>query len=249
MALSSTSIAAKAALLLVDETNIRWTIPEVAKWINAGCKELVLLKPTALAANVAMLLTAGTKQSLIGATFKSTVDGSAVSVSPIQLLDATRNLGATGIETAAGNAVTLVDRQVMDVVSRGWHSATTAWEIKHVMFDPRDPKSFYVYPKATASPAMYLEIVVSKAPTNTLLDSATSLGTSDIDAGIDEIYEGVLVDYVLYRAYAKDAEFTANASRSQWHYEAFRAALGAKLANETGLAPGAMFQEQRPVAR
>lgn len=245
--LSSSSIAAKAALLLQDTTNVRWSVAEVAKWINAACREMVLLKPTVLSANVAMRLTAGTKQDLLGASFKSTVDGAAVTLSPIQLLDVVRNMGSTGTEADAGTVVTGLDRKILDATLPGWHALPPGDEVKHFMADPRDPKTFYVYPMATADPAMYVEVVVSKSPVNTLSDEATVLGTDDIDAGIDDIYESVLVDYVLYRAYSKDSEHTANANRSQWHYQAFQAALGVQIRNEVALAPHQRFRE-RPAA-
>lgn len=243
--LSSLSIERKAALLLQDDTNVRWSVPEMAKWITAACRELVVWKPNALTANVAMLLTAGTKQSLLGATFKKTADGTAATVQPIQLLEVLRNLGATGTEAAAGRAITGLDRKILDVTLPNWHSQAAEAEIKHFMFDPKDTKTFYVYPKATAAPAMYVEVLVSKSPVNGLLESATVLGSNDIDAGIDDIYENVLVDYVLYRAYSKDSEHTANAPRSQGHYQAFLSALGVKLRNEAALAPRQQFQ-QRP---
>jgi hypothetical protein len=249
--LSSSSIAVKASLLLQDTTNVRWSVQEMAKWINAGCRELVLLKPTALAANVAMLLSAGTKQDLLGASFKSTTDGAAVTLSPIQLLDVVRNLGSTGTEANAGTVVIGLDRKILDATLPGWHAMPTQPnnpEVLHFMADPRDPKVFYVYPKATASPAMYVEIVVSRSPVNTLSDEATALGDNDIDAGIDDIYESVLVDYVLYRAYSKDSEHTANAGLSQWHYKAFQAGLGVQLQNEVALAPRQQFSNGRPPA-
>ncbi len=246
--LSSSKIAEKAGLLLQDATNVRWAIPEMAKWINAGCRELVMLKPTALTANVAMLLTAGTKQSLLGATFKKTADGSATTIAPLQLLEVTRNLGTTGTEAQAGRAITGVKREILDVTLPGWHSAASTSEVLHFMFDPKDPKTFYVYPKATADPVMYVEVVMSKAPTNTLLDTATSLGSDDIDSEIDDIYESVLVDYVLYRAYSKDSQHTANANRAAWHYQAFQAALGVKFKNEVVMKPHQMFDGQASAA-
>lgn len=240
--LSSLAIERKAALLLVDDTNVRWSVPEMAKWINAACRELVIFKPTALAANVAMLLQAGTKQSLVGASFKNTATGQAVTLSPIQLLEVVRNLGATGTETSAGRAVTGIARGQLDVTLPGWHGMPASAEVLHFMHDAKDPKTFYNYPKATANPAMYVEVLVSRNPVNTLSDDATVLGTGDIDAGIDDIYENVLVDYVLYRAYSKDSEHTANGSRSQWHYQAFQQALGVKVRNEVVLAPRQRFE-------
>lgn len=54
---------------------------------------------------------------------------------------------------------------------------------------------------------------------------------------LDDIYANAILDYVLYRAYSKDAEYAANASRAALHYQAFTAALGAKTQVDAGNDP------------
>lgn len=237
MALSSKSIGDGAGQLLNDmeaaSPHLSWTIPELATWINAGCREIVLLKPTALTASVAVGMQGGTKQSLAGATFRNTGDGSAVSLTPLQLLDGVRNLGATGTE--AGQVVRVVERKTLDVMLPGWHMAAGAAAVRFLMFDPKNPLGFFVYPRPITP--LYLEVVVSRAPVNALLDTASVLGTGDIDAGLLDIYESALVDYVLYRAWLKDVDSPSGLSRAQGHYRAFATALGVKLQNEVGFAP------------
>lgn len=237
--LSSSKIGEKAALILNDAGYITWTVSEMAKWINAACRELVLLKPTALVATVAVLLLAGTRQSLIGASFVNPVDGSAAVLTPLQLLEVVRNMGSDG--TQAGSAVVGVERKVLDVMLPGWHQVAAGSEIRNFMFDPKDPKTFYNYPQATASPAMYAEVVVSRAPINTLSDAAVALGNNDIDADLDDVFESALVDNVLSRAFAKDSNNQAYLARSQGHYNAFANAIGVKLQNETRQKPQRQF--------
>lgn len=238
MSLSSSSIAAKTSLLLVDETGIRWSVSEMCKWINAATNELVLLKPTALTANVAVELLPGTKQNLVGATFVNTQTGVTTTIKPIQLLDVVRNLGASGLESASGSAITGIARDILDTTLPDWHS-TVGGEVRHYVFDPKDPKRFYVYPGTAGN--WHVEVIVSRGPVNSLSDGATAYGTNDIDPEIDDVYEGALVDYCMYRAYLKDSEHTSNAQRAQWHYEAFRAALGGKVRNEFTLRPQEKF--------
>ena len=238
MGLSSASIAAKTSLLLVDETGIRWSVPEMCKWINAATNELVMLKPTALTANVAVELRPGTKQNLVGATFKDTQSGVSTTIKPIQLLDVSRNLGASGLEDDAGRAVTGIARDILDTTLPGWHTVI-AGEVQHYAFDPKDPKRFYVYPGTAGN--WHVEVIVSRSPVNALGDDDATYGTNDIDPEIDDIYEGALVDYCMYRAYLKDSEHTSNAQRAQWHYEAFRSALGGKVRSEFTLRPQEKF--------
>ncbi len=230
--LSSSKIGDKCALVLNDAGFVSWKVPEMAKWINLATRDLVLLKPTALTANVAMLLTPNaTKQSLAGASFVNTADGSAATVTALQLLDVTRNLGATGTEAAAGSAVTRVERQVLDTMLPGWHALAAGTEVSRFVFDQADPLTFYVFRKAPAT-ALYLETVVSREPVNTLDDAATELGSDDIDAGLSDIYESPLVDATLARSFAKEAENPGSMARSAAHYRAFASALGVKLQNE-----------------
>jgi hypothetical protein len=46
--------------------------------------------------------------------------------------------------------------------------------------------------------------------------------------GIDDIYANALLDFILYRAYNKDAEFAGNATRAQVHMMGFASSLGVK---------------------
>ena len=38
---------------------------------------------------------------------------------------------------------------------------------------------------------------------------------------VDDVYANALIDYVLYRAYMKDAEFAGNQQRASGHYNLF----------------------------
>lgn len=244
MALSSSSIAAKVSRILQDVGFDRWTVANLATWINLATKDLVLLKPTALTASVAMLLAvSSTKQSLVGATFKNTVSGDAATVTSLQLLDMVRNMGATGIESAAGSAITRVERQALDMMLPGWHGLTPEAEIRSFVFDPKDPLNFYVYRKAPAT-AHYVELVVSREPVNTLEDDASAFADNDIDAGLSEIYESALVDATLARAFSEDSENPDAAARAASHYRAFASALGVKLQNEVGISPSRRVKAQ-----
>lgn len=227
--LSSSKIGEKAALILSDAGYVTWTVATLAKWINLACRDLVVMKPTALTQRVSMLLSAGTRQTLAGATFKNPSDGQAATLTALQLLDVSRNMGADGI--TAGRAITVIERRALDVMLPGWHGSTAGSEIRHVMPDPDDPKTFYNYPPVAASPALYAEMLASRLPVNTLSDAASSLGTDDIDAGLDESYESALVDGTLYRAFSGDSE-TADPQRSAMHRQAMAAALGVKLQTE-----------------
>ena len=46
-----------------------------------------------------------------------------------------------------------------------------------------------------------------------------------------------ILDWVLYRAYSKDAEYGANEARAAASYQAFNSALGAKTQVDAAVAP------------
>lgn len=213
--ITAQSILDKAGIILQDTTGVRWPVgTEQLGWLNDGQREVVLIRPQASVTNAAVQLTSGATKQTLPAT-------------GIMLIDVTRNMGAAGI--TAGRAIRLVSREVLDAQSPTWHSDTNSdGVIKHFVYDPRDPKTFYVYPKAPAT-TWYVELVYSSSPS----DVSTLGGT----ISIDDIYANALLDYVLYRAYSKDAEYAQNAQLAAAHYAAFQNALGVKTSQEVAQNP------------
>ena len=180
----------RAELLLHDSTNIRWIEDELLKWLNEGQREIVLLKPDAYSLTEAIKLVAGTKQAL--------------PASGTMLLDVIRNMGVDGL--TSGRVVRLVQRRVLDDQISDWHSATGAATIQHWVYEPEvNPRVFYVYPQSLGT--SYLEICYAKAP--------AEVAAKENVITLDDIYSPALLNYILYRAYSKDADYSANAQRAQ----------------------------------
>lgn len=195
------SIVDKAEILLQDTTNVRWSASELMDWLNDGQREVVLHKPEASARNESVILTANsTKQTIPSAG--------------LSFIRLTRNMGANG--TTPARAIRIVSREVLDAQTPDWHTETSAGHIKHYTFDPLDPKTFYVYPKAPAT-AYYVEMVYSAAPANASLGGAIN---------IDDIYSNALLDYVMFRAYSKDAEYAQNGQLAVAYYTSFANSVG-----------------------
>jgi len=201
-------IVDRAETILQDTTNVRWPSAELVDWLNAGQVEVVLLKPNSHVTHAAVVLVISeTKQSIPSAG--------------IQLIDVVRNMGTGG--STPGDAIRLIDRKLLDEQVPDWHSATGSAVVKHFMFDPRNPRNFFVYPPQPGSSPGYVDIVYSATP------AAASAG-GNITLG-DE-YANVLLDYILYRAYQKDADYAENSQRAALYYQAFIGALGKKESNE-----------------
>lgn len=210
------SIVNKAQLILQDATGVRWPSSELLDWLNEGQREVVLFKPNSFVKNVSIKLAAGTKQALPD-------DG-------IQLIDIVRNMGTTG--TTPGRSIRITMREILDAQVPNWHDSSMAdSSVKHYMYSHLDPKTFYVYPAQPAINQGYIELVYGASPTN-----ATANGT----ISIDDIYQSILLDYILYRAYSKDAEYAADVNRAAAHQAAYLASLTGKAKVETGLNPNLM---------
>ncbi len=221
--ITGSSIIDRAAILIQDTTGVRWPRPELLDWLNDGQREIVLLKPEASVINQSLALAIGkTKQSL--------------PATGNMLIDVVRNMGADG--NTPGAAIRLVSREVLDAQSPDWHSDANAFgKVLHYVFDPRDPRTFYVFPKAPAT-AWQVEIVYSAAPANT--------DDSGAVIGLDDVYANALLDYVLYRAYSKDATYAANGNLAVAHYTAFSNSLGVKTQNELQRNPNRTIGPSNP---
>lgn len=129
------------------------------------------------------------------------------------------------LRTVGGNAVRKVDRELMDAHRPGWHSET-AGAAKHFMYDPRTPRLFWLYPPSAGGAT--LEIKYQAMPTDAVLAGAIA---------IDDAFSNALLDYVLFRAYCKDADDTANASRAAAARASFENTLGLKAAADAAAKP------------
>jgi hypothetical protein len=128
---------------------------------------------------------------------------------------------------SGGRVVRNVDRDIMDTQNINWHSETKVAVIKNFIYDNRNPKVFYVYPPATT--AAQLEIIYTKNPT----DCAATSSALDVT----DIYAEPLLNYVMYRAYSKDAEFSTNAQLSGSYLSIFNSLLGIKTQKDASYSP------------
>jgi hypothetical protein len=204
----ASAVIGRAQTILQDTTAVRWSQTELLGWLNAGQREVVMVRPDACTKIANVTCVAGTKQAIPSA------DG-------IMLIDVIRNMGASG--TTPGKSIRKVPREILDAQTPGWHSMTATAEVLHYTFEPRAPKNFYVYPPSTGS--VSVEILYSASPTDVAVVSNV--------LGVDDIYEEALVDYILYRAYSKDSEYAGNAERAKAHRAAFENTIGLKTQADT----------------
>ena len=202
----------RAGIILQDNTNVRFPKEELLKFFNDAQKEVVLHRPDAKMVNTNYDCIDGSKQTLPSAA--------------LRLIEVVRNVG--------GRAVTQVQKRILDESLPNWHETVASTnKIEHFIYDPADPKNFYVYPKG-ANGTHSLEIVYSSSPPEI---SVSNFATDVQVISLDDVYANCILDYVLYRSYQKDSEFAGNAQRAMMHYQSFANALGVKTQADGATTP------------
>ena len=209
MAVSVQSVIDRVQTTLQDTTGVRWpVVGELVLWINDAQREIALLKPDASARNTTITLDTGTKQEIPS-------DGN-------RLLRVVRNMSAATNGTGK-RSVRLVQREVLDAQTPDWHDPTVTGDashtnlVKHYVYDEQNPRNFYVYPGVSGS--AYIEIIYSANP---------EIVTQSDNLGIPDIYANAVMNYVLYMAYMKDADYAGNNQRAASHFQIFTTSITGK---------------------
>lgn len=231
------SIMAQAGIVLLDEDHIRWPPAELAGWINLAVKAIILAKPSASARSIVIELVEGTLQH-VPQTGTPT---------PLALLRIVRNIEKTDTppvgnikETSqsllGGRIVNATPRAALDAAEPNWHDPRRVRfrkEVRQYVFDENTPLEFYVYPGNDGSGLVEAAVSVlpaAVAPTGPDDD----LAAWDVEIGLPEPYSEPVLNYVLYRAYAKD-----DPARSSAYYSQFATAIGIKIQVEGASSPNA----------
>lgn len=209
MAVTVQSVIDRVQAVLQDTTGVRWPVTgELVLWVNDAQREIALLKPDASAVNTTVTLVTGTKQEIPSGGNR--------------LLKVVRNMSAASGGTGA-RAVRLVDLAVLDSQSPSWHDPNVTGDashtniVKHYAYEESNPRNFYVYPGVSGN--AYVEVVYSANPATVALSDNLS---------IPDIFANAVLNYVLYMAYMKDAEFAGNQQRAGSHYQLFTASVTGK---------------------
>lgn len=209
MSIPVNSILKRVSIVLNDEEFVRWTEAELIDWLNDCAAAIIIRRAAAFALTTNLTLVAGTKQNLPD--------------SMVQLLDVVRNIKAGG---TPGRPIGMVDRKLLDDSDPDWHSAKTSATIVNYTHDLRAPRTFYVYPPASAG--QLIEVLAAALPaTVTTVNDMFGIGTEYIEA---------IVHYLCYRSMSKDSEYGQGAMASAY-FSAFKDALGTQTQAAQATAP------------
>lgn len=193
----------RAEEILQDPSNVRWSQQTLLDYLNDAQREIVLYRPDANPVNQSFTLAQAAKQTLPTAG--------------LRLLSLYKNLSPTT------KPITNIQKKVLDDQIEDWYG-TTSTNVEHYVYDPYDPKIFYVYPHPSAS-GHTVEIVYSSTPSNITI---SNFSTATTVIGVDDIYANAILDYILYRAYQKDTEYAGDLNKAGVYLQTFQGSMGVK---------------------
>ncbi|MDX9787928.1 MAG: hypothetical protein RBT11_14175 [Desulfobacterales bacterium] len=186
---------------------VRWDKDKLLLALNDAQRQIVKFKPEAYVVTGAVATVAGSKQ--------------AIPDSGIQLIDIIRNMGTAG--TTPGKVIRRCTRAELDEERPGWHTESPNAVAQNFVFDPRNPKSYYLYPSQPATSQGYVEMMYVAVPAGVVVSDWVS-GSNVIT--LDDIYSVDIYHWILYVAYSQDATHSSNAARAMAYYQAFLQGLG-----------------------
>ena len=217
------TIIDKATIQLIDLTNIRWTRAELLSWLNDGMRQIVLIQPSATSTTSVVQLAAGTRQYIPN-------DG-------WLLLSIYRNMGTTG--TTPGRAIRIISREILDGFNPNWHTDAAKAEVRNYVYTDQDQLAFYVYPPNTGT--QHIELNYSVQPADLTSESQV--------IPIFDVFQSALLDYILYRACSKDAEYAPGLQLASQYSASFVAAIQGKTVSEVAGNPTQSLGPRNPPVR
>jgi hypothetical protein len=216
----ASTIIDKAAVQLLDTGNTRWTRAELLGWLNDGQRQIVLLSPQTNNTVQTVQLTEGTRQAIPAGGWK--------------LLDVIRYMGLDGLKP--GRAIRVVSQELLDATDPNWHGSRKTDVPINFVFDLQEQDIFYVYPPNTGRG--YAQINYAKVP--------VGLTNESQPIELNDIYQTTLLDYMLYRANSKDAEYAPGLQLAASYMTMFMSAFPSRDKVDTENNPNQKLQPRNP---
>ncbi len=221
----------------------RWKQREFVDAANDGQRAIAKYIPSSSARVDSVRLAAGSKQSIERILSANIIPGDGSSPADVAgtfLQTAIRNMGVNGL--TPGRVIRVIDREVLDATSPDWHVAVsgTYEGVRGIVFDPRFPKVYYAWPAVPAGTTWWIEQSILADPV--LIPHAAEAtyvwdGSNTATISIDDKYVDDLVNYIMARAFMKDAEWAANPAMAQSYTSLFVGSINAQVTALTGVNP------------
>lgn len=207
-----------------DYDHVRWTLREIARWLNDAAGQIASIHPRSASRYVILTLREGARQDL--RDIDPTIEW-------IRLHELTCNVTPEG--NTSGNTIRQVSRPALDFAFRTWRrKQPTAAEVKEFAMDERHPFVFDVNPPVAAGTKVLALAAVRPEPFMKLNSAGTALEDPNEKFPLAAGYDIPAVDYVLSRCFGKDANDPTYATRAALHAQTFQATLGVEVSDTVG---------------
>jgi len=204
----ASAVIDKASVQLLDVGNTRWSRAELLGWLNDGQRQIVLMSPHTNNKTAVVQLATGTRQTLPADGWK--------------LLDVIRYMGNTSTPKP-GRAIRIISESLLNAYNPNWHNAKTSDIPQNYIFDPQEQTAFYVYPPNTGCGRVLINYTAVPA----------DLASEESPIEVNDIYQTALLDYILYRANSKDAEYAPGLQLASGYFSTFMASMGIRKDADT----------------
>lgn len=193
MATTVDYVVERVASLLQDTGHVRWTLPDLTNYLNEAQVAITRKVPPAYVTTESLTLVEGTKQTL--------------PASGTLLQDIVRNYPGG----SPGPVIRRVDMDIQNATDPDWHTATAAVTVESYLYEPADPYVFWVSPPQTSIPT---DVQVAYASVPPIIDIGDNVSLGDE-------YTNAILEFMLHRAYSRDAEYAGPEGRSETHLAKF----------------------------
>lgn len=205
----------RASIELTDTQRIYWGLDDLLSYYNSAISAIASARPDIFIKTQSFACAAGTRQTAPAGTIK--------------LIDVERN-------SLTGKTIRYVSRADLESLIPSWASSTGGVEAELYIHEPTNITAFWLYPGVKAGTSVDLVLSILPTPiTNTEVGSG-------VNVQVDDRYITPCLDWIMYRAFMRDSEVTANASRGQIHLQSFTNALS--VSTETDATMLAMRDSQ-----
>jgi hypothetical protein len=190
----------RAANVLNDAGYTRWTNAEMFLWLTDGEREAVTINPSVYTKRATVTLAAGAVQTLSISDYN-------------RLIEVTRNMAADGV--TPGQIIFSIDSRLQAALDPLWETATQSGTIQQYMYEPDDRYVIRVSPPAVAGTK--IELIYSAIP--------PAIASMTDTIVLPDVAGPALVDYILFRAFSKDAEFGDVPQMASGYHQLFEDAI------------------------
>ena len=194
----------RVSIELTDITRVSWSAADLVSYYNSAIAAIANYRPDVFAQTQEFTCVAGTRQ--------------AMPAGAVKLIEVERNTG--------GRKIRFYKRGELDDLDPEWMIGTDATAAEAYLHEPTNPRIFWLYPGVAAG--VKVDVVLSALPAPVDLAQVES----GVALQVDDTFLTPCMDWIIYRAYLRDSDDTANSARGQLHLQAFAQYLGIKLQME-----------------